>query len=530
MSFELRDRDLLGRIGRITVKGKTLETPAFMPVVNPLIETILPRKLKDEFGCEIIITNSYIIRNHFKDIPNLELHKLLDYDGVVMTDSGAYQILVYGEVEVTQPEIIDWQKQIGSDISVILDIPTGWDVPRETVEYTVDETLKRAEAALPLIEDSPNLWVGPIQGGKHLDLVARSAKLVGEMPFDVHALGSPTEVMERYMYPVLVDMAMTAKLNAPVERPIHLFGAGHPNIFAMSVAMGYDLFDSAAYALFAKDERYLTNRGTYLFKGLQYLPCSCPICRNRSPEDLRVLPKGERQRLIAEHNMHVTMAEIETVKQAITEGSLWDLVETRAKGHAQMTAALKTLSKYSKYLEEGSPGFKGKGVFYYDYHSLAKPEVIRYKRRLLENYQKPADKEMHVLLTEPTRKPFNKNQGFRKLKKHLEEYNDRISYSFMAAPYGLIPEYLAETYPTSQYQMAKPLDHETIDYTVTSIIEYLERHPMKNTVIVYGDTQLDNELIKRLSGKYPTIPSDELGDNETAEKLVTLLNKIENIR
>ncbi len=526
MSFELRDRDLLGRIGRITVKGKNLETPAFMPVVNPLIETILPRKLKEEFGCEIIITNSYIIRNHFKDTSNLELHNLLDYDGVVMTDSGAYQILVYGDVEVTQPEIIEWQKQIGSDISVILDIPTGWDVPRETVEYTVEETLRRAKAALPLIEDTPNLWVGPIQGGKHLDLVAESAKRIGEMPFDIHALGSPTEVMERYMYPVLVDMAMTAKLNAPIERPIHLFGAGHPNIFAMSVAMGYDLFDSAAYALFAKDERYLTNRGTYIFKDLQYLPCSCPICRNRSPEDLRDRSKGERQQLIAEHNMHVTMAEMEIVKQAITEGSLWDLVETRAKGHAQMMAALKTLEKYSKYLEEGSPGFKGKGVFYYDYHSLSKPEVIRYNKKLLENYQRPTEKDIQVLLTAPPRKPFNKNQGFRKLKKQTVEFNDRIHYCFMAAPYGLIPEYLAETYPTSQYQIAEPLDYETVQHTVDAIMEYLEKHPLEHTVIVYSNTQIDNELIKRLDGKYPTILSQELGEEETAEALLDILKQI----
>lgn len=522
MSFELRDRDLLGRIGCITVKDKTLETPAFMPVVNPLIETILPNRLKKEFGCDILITNSYIIRNHFQDTPGLELHKLLDYDGVVMTDSGAYQILVYGEVEVTQPEIIEWQKKIGSDISVILDIPTGWDVPRETVEYTVDETLKRAEAALPLIEDTPNLWVGPIQGGKHLDLVAKSAKKIGEMPFNVHALGSPTEVMERYMYPVLVDMAMTAKLNAPIERPIHLFGAGHPNIFAMSVAMGYDLFDSAAYALFAKDERYLTNRGTYIFKDLQYLPCGCPICRNRSPEDLRDLPQHERQRLIAEHNLHVTMAEMETVKQAIYEGSLWDLVETRAKGHAQMTSALKTLSKYSKYLEEGSPGFKGKGVFYYDYHSLAKPEVIRYQRKLMENYRKPSNKSIRVLLTTPTRKPFNRSKGFKKLKKQTTEYNDRIDYCFIAAPYGLIPEHLAETYPTSQFQITEPYDHETIQHTVNNIIEYLEKHQAK-TIIVYRDTELDNELIKKLDGKYPAVLIDEIGDDQSAESLLNEL-------
>lgn len=527
MSFEVRDRDLLGRIGRITVKGKTLETPAFMPVVNPLIETISPKKLLEEFGCDIIITNSYIIRNHFKDVPNLDVHRLLDYDGVVMTDSGAYQILVYGEVEVTQPEIIEWQKKINSDISVILDIPTGWDVPRETVEYTVEETLRRAEAALPLIKDSPNLWVGPIQGGKHLDLVAKSAKLVGKMPFDVHALGSPTEVMERYMYPVLVDMAMTAKLNAPVERPIHLFGAGHPNIFAMSVAMGYDLFDSAAYALFAKDERYLTNRGTYIFKDLLYMPCSCPVCRNRSPEDLGDLPQEERQALIAEHNMHVTMAEIETVKQAIVEGSLWDLVETRAKGHAEMTSALNTLSKYDKYLEEGSPGFKGKGVFYYDYHSLAKPEVIRYQRRLINNYRKPMNKDIHLLLTAPPRKPYSSNQGFRKLKKQLDGYNDCVHYCFIAAPYGVIPEHLAETYPTSQYQIAEPLDYETIQHTVNNILEYLEKNPLKHTVILYRDTQLDNELVKRLDGRYPSIQIEELGEPETAEKLLNLLKTIE---
>jgi len=167
MSFELRDRDLLGRIGRLRTKSGMVETPAFMPVINPVLQAIPPKRMKQDFGADIVITNSYIIRKHFGDIPDLEVHKLLDYDGVVTTDSGAYQILVYGGVEVTQEEIITFQKNIGSDIAVILDIPTGWDVPRETVEYTVDETLKRAELALSLIKDTDSLWVGPVQGGKH---------------------------------------------------------------------------------------------------------------------------------------------------------------------------------------------------------------------------------------------------------------------------------------------------------------------------------------------------------------------------
>ena len=220
------------------------------------------------------------------------------------------------------------------------------------------------------------------------------------------------------------------------------------------------------------------------------------------------------------------MTEMNTVKQAIFEGNLWDLVETRAKGHAEMASALKSLSKYSKYLEEGSPGFKGKGVFYYDYNSLAKPEVIRYQNKLLNNYAKPDNRDTHVLLTEPAQKPFNRSHDFKKAKKQTEKYNDKIHYCFIAAPYGLIPEYLAETYPASQYQMAVPLDHETVQHTVDNILEYLEKNPLKHTVIVYGDKQIDQELVERLGGKYPVIHCEDLGDDESTQLLIKWMETI----
>ena len=168
MAFELRDRDLLGRIGRLSTKSGSVETPAFMPVINPLKQKISPRTMREEFGCDIVITNSYIIKKNFGDDTGLNVHRLLDFDGVVATDSGAYQILVYGDVEASPDEIIEYQQGIGSDIAVILDIPTGWDVPRSRVEWTVEETLRRAESALPMIEGDDTLWVGPVQGGAHL--------------------------------------------------------------------------------------------------------------------------------------------------------------------------------------------------------------------------------------------------------------------------------------------------------------------------------------------------------------------------
>ncbi|MBD3206410.1 tRNA guanosine(15) transglycosylase TgtA [Candidatus Bathyarchaeota archaeon] len=525
MSFELRDRDLLGRIGKLRTKSGEVETPAFMPVINPVLQTLEPRRMKEEFGIDIVITNSYIIKNHFEDIPALTVHSLLDYDGVIMTDSGAYQILVYGGVKVNQPEIIAFQKRIESDIAVILDIPTGWDESRSRVEYTVNETLERAKKALPLIEDTPNLWVGPVQGGRHLDLVADSARRIGEMPYDIHALGSPTEVMERYMYPVLVDMTMMTKLNIPVERPLHLFGAGHPMVFALAVAMGCDLFDSAAYVLYAKDDRYLTNQGTLLLENLQYLPCNCPICRKYSASELKDLPRGMRQEAIAEHNLHVTATEMEIVKQAIVEGRLWDLVETRAKAHPQMSAALKTLSKYSRYIEKGSSGFKGHGVFYYDYNSLVRPETLRHNIQLKENFKQPEGKDVLVLIKAPPKMPFNRYREFRRIKNSVKDA-ESITFCFYAAPYGIIPEHLSETFPLSQYDIAEPLDIETIEFTVENIREYLESTEWRRVILVREYDELDvatEEMLMNLALLPEVIQSRNIWEEETGKELKTVL-------
>ena len=536
MAFELRDRDLLGRIGRLTTMGGEVETPAFMPVINPISQVISPRRMKEEFGCDIVITNSYIIRKNFGEKTDLDVHRILDYDGVVATDSGAYQILVYGGVEVTQDEIIDFQKRIGSDIAIILDIPTGWDVPRERVEWTVEETLRRARDALPLIEGSRALWVGPVQGGRHLDLVARSAKLVGDMSFHIHALGSPTEVMERYLFPVLVDMIMAAKLNLPPERPLHLFGAGHPMMFSLAVALGCDLFDSASYALYAKDDRYLTTMGTSRMEDLSYLPCSCPVCHGRSVEDLKEMTKGERERLLAEHNLHACMTEINTIKQAIVEGSLWDLVERRSRGHPSMTAALKRLTNYKDAIEEGTPLFKGHGVFYYDYHSLSRPEVTRYHRLLEANYSPPAGADTLLLVKAPNTRPYRADPAYRGLRKTLStelgEAFDGLHICFYAPPYGCIPEDLSETYPLSQYDIAEPVDEETIEFTAQSVARHIGLGGFNRIVLHQGVERLDmlvaeasREACKKLGTIMEASGSTHPWGEEAMRSLLALLSR-----
>ena len=114
---------MLARLGRIKTKSGPIETPTLLPVVNPGIQLISPRTLKEEFKCSAIITNAYIIKRRFgADAIAEGIHTLLDFDGPLMTDSGAYQILIYGEVDVRPAEIVTYQEKISADIATILDI------------------------------------------------------------------------------------------------------------------------------------------------------------------------------------------------------------------------------------------------------------------------------------------------------------------------------------------------------------------------------------------------------------------------
>ena len=350
MSFEIKEKDLLARIGKLKTKSGTVETPLLFPVINPNIQPVSPRKLKDDFGFEAVITNAYILRKRFQNEPAEKgIHKFLDFDNVIMTDSGAYQILVYGDVEVSPAEIVEYQERIGSDIATILDIPTGWKVSRKHAEQTVGETLQRAKDFFKTKTREDILWVGPIQGGRHLDLVAKSAVEMGKLPFQVHALGSPTEVMENYRFDVLVDMIMTAKMNLPIERPLHLFGAGHPMMFSLAVALGCDFFDSAAYALYARENRYMTENGTWRLNELDYFPCQCPKCTSETPKEVMDESPKAREAFLAEHNLHVCLAELKRIKQAIRDGRLWEHLEMRAHAHPALLTATKKVEELRRF-------------------------------------------------------------------------------------------------------------------------------------------------------------------------------------
>lgn len=502
MSFEVKEKDLLARIGKLKTKTATVETPLLFPVINPSIQPVPTQRLKEHFGFEAVITNAYILYKRYKNQPaDQTLHKFLNFDGAIMTDSGAYQILVYGNVAVSQAQIVNYQEQIGSDIATILDIPTGWHVKKEQAKQTVAETLKRAKAFFKQKTRNDILWVGPVQGGKYLDLVAKSAQSMRKLPFQIHALGSPTEVMESYRYDVLVDMIMTAKLNLPPDRPLHLFGAGHPHMMALATALGCDLFDSAAYALYARENRYMTENGTWRLEELSYFPCQCPKCAASTPKTVLELPKKEKELFLAEHNLHVCVAELKRIKQAIRDGRLWEHVEMRARAHPALLSALKRVKNYKDFIEKYSPATKPSGLFFFDAIGLSRPEVVRHEKRLQEDYSPPKNAKTLLLTPQTRTKPFHKAVEFKKIRQviaHVEQNlpDSKVHVCFYTAPFSVVPIELTEVYPLSQHEAAMPLDQETISHVASQVAAYIKRTNYKSVVLINDPENWNNAIQK----------------------------------
>lgn len=478
----------MGRIGKLKTAHGVVTTPTLMPVINPADVFISPIEMRKEFGVELMMTNAYLTRCHFGDkATKTKIHGIIGYDGPIMTDSGGYQILRYGDIEVSPEDIVRFQDGIASDIATILDIPTGAHTTREKAEETVRVTLERARQSMKIRSNPDVMWCGPIQGGLFSDLVATSAREMGKLDFQIHAIGSPVEVMEEYRYAELVDLVIAAKQNLPLERPVHLFGAGHPMMLPLAVVMGCDLFDSAAYVLYARDGRYMTSEGTLRLEELSWLPCECPVCTNTTADDLRGLPEDERTKLLARHNLHVSFGELRRIRQAIVEGRLWEHVQVRCRCHPRLLDGFRRLLKNSDFIERFDPVSKPSAFYYSGEESASRPEVVRHVRRLDERYEPPRLSILALL-------PFGvKAQG-------LDEPG-RTHLVRLIPPFGVVPEELEEVYPLWQFDAPKELDDEQKNVVAESLSRYLQRHGGKyESVVLFNDERMWGEVLVEACG------------------------------
>ena len=465
--LELRERDGLARICDLTTKHGRVTTPALLPVINPNQLTVTPSEMREELGVEALITNSYIIWNDPKlreSIRGSDVHTLLGFDGTIITDSGTFQNHVYGDVQVDYREIVDFQREIGSDIGTILDVFSEPDFTETRASEAVDETLRRAADSVDLKGDM--LLAGPVQGGIFPELRSRCAEALSAMKLDVHPIGGVVPLLQDYRFADVVDIVMASKSHLDPSRPVHLFGAGHPMVFPLAVLMGCDMFDSASYAKYAREDRMMYPDGTRFLNDLHDLACGCPACSRTSVDDLREMQKQERTKVIAEHNLRISLKELKKVRNAIHEGTIWELVEMRARAHPAMLEALKSLRKHVDFMERSEPVSRRSAFFYCGPESYDRPAVQRYRERFFSRYRRPATKVLVGF--EDAGKPYSRHYA-----NEIRAISKKVDASFIVASFfGPVPTELDEMYPIAQSVIPETLDADV----VRRMRDVMERH------------------------------------------------------
>jgi 7-cyano-7-deazaguanine tRNA-ribosyltransferase len=506
LNFEIKYKDARGRVGVLKTPHGNVITPALMPVIHPGRQTLDVKK----FGAEIVITNAYIIyKNKDLRIKALEngVHNLINFSGPIVTDSGSFQLSEYGDIDVSNQDIIEFQEKIGADIGTSLDIPTPPFVKRGRAEKELEITIKRARESLNVRKDM--MLNSVVQGSTYIDLRAKCAQTIGGMDFEVHPIGAVVPLMESYQYSTLLDVIMSSVDNLPDSRPRHLMGAGHPMIFAFAVALGCDLFDSAAYILYAQDDRFLMPNGTYKLENLYQMPCSCEVCCTYTPDDLRKMPKDARMKLIAQHNLNISFAEIRLIKQSISEGSLWELVEERCRVHPYLLEALRNLKKYTSKIEKYDPSNKKSAFFYTGSESLQRVEINRHLNKL-----KRLSISKRLLILPPSEKPYSKNisLNINNFYSNIENLNlnvlgtsDDLQVIVVDVPFAIIPLEIDEVYPLAQNESPSTLDEDAKKFVYRILMNHLNKY---EEVIISADimkmfeNSLESSLKSQLKYEY----------------------------
>jgi len=291
----------------------------------------------------------------------------------------------------------------------------------------------------------------PVQGGRFPDLREKAGKAVAEMGCAFCPIGGVVPLMEAYRYRELVEVVLAAKRGISPSACVHLFGAGHPSMLAFAVAMGCDVFDSAAYALFAREGRYLTASGSRKIDEMTELACPCGACRGRTAEDLREDPG--REGLLARHNLSVTLLEMARIREAIRDGTLWELVDDRCRGHPRLLDGYRTLLAHAGELEAQDRVSKNR-FFYRGSESCLRTEVHRYHRLI---GRVPVNGRVLVSFTG----------------KVITGYDTVL---FFKPPFGPYPPELAETFPIGQSEIPS-WDRDMVASGCAGIRAMMEGHP-----------------------------------------------------
>lgn len=346
------------RLGRVHTPHGSFETPIFMPVGTlATVKTMSPEDLYD-MNAQIILSNTYHLwlrpgHDIIKEAGGL--HKFMNWDRPILTDSGGFQVFSLSDLRKIEEEGVHFrnhlngdklflspegameiQNALGSDIMMAFDecppYPAEYDYMKKSVERT-SRWAERCVKAHVRTEDQG--LFGIVQGGEYEDLRKQSAEDLVSLDFPGYAVGGlsvgePKHVMNRVLEFTTPHL--------PTNKPRYLMGVGSPDALIDGAIRGIDMFDCVLPTRIARNGTLMTSEGRLVVRNAKYARdfrpldenCDCHVCQNYSRAYIRHLVKCEETfgfRLTSYHNLYFLLNLMEQVRQAIRDDRLLDFRE-----------------------------------------------------------------------------------------------------------------------------------------------------------------------------------------------------------
>ena len=344
-----QDKNSKARLGKLNVFGKEVITPVFMPVgTKATVKFLSPEDIK-KIGASIILSNTY----HLWLRPGNEivakaggLHKFMNYDGPILTDSGGFQVFSLADFRkiseegvtfkshldgtklIMRPEdSIKIQMDLGSDIAMSFDECIPYPATYDYTKKSMERTLRWAKRGKDMHTREDQALFGIVQGGDFEKLRKYCAKELTKMDFDGYSIGGTSVGEDKATMYRMIDYSIA---ELPRDKPRYLMGVGAINDILNGIERGVDMFDCVLPTRIARHGTLMTSEGRINIKRQIYKDdfrpldseCDCECCKNYTRAYLNHLfrnNEGLGMRLLSIHNLRFLVRLVEGAREAIKE-------------------------------------------------------------------------------------------------------------------------------------------------------------------------------------------------------------------
>ena len=354
--YELIKKDAKtgARRGRIYTPHGIIETPVFMPVgTQATVKAMTPDELKEMVNAKIILSNTYHLYLRPGDELIAEaggLHKFMNWDRAILTDSGGFQVFSLADLRniteegvkfkshldgsshfISPEKSMSIQNNLGSDIMMAFDECCPYPATYEYTKASMERTTRWAKRCIEAHKNPHRQGLfGIVQGGMYKDLREESAKQLVELDFPGYAVGGlsvgePAELM--------YDILSYTTPFLPEDKPRYLMGVGTPDYLIEAVLRGIDMCDCVLPTRIARNGTAMTSHGKVVVRNATFekdwtpldSECDCYTCTHYTRAYIRHLIKAGEilgARLLTIHNLRFLVRLMENVREAIEQDRL----------------------------------------------------------------------------------------------------------------------------------------------------------------------------------------------------------------